>query len=156
MKSHINNSVSIFCWLLYNTFWLPFDIQCKCVLKENQLETSTLNIIIYLFSFHILLILHSLPSLFSYPYSFSSGWKRQIRRAARVGRHSSFSAQMPAGELPYKRLSISKGSFLRRLAWRIWMTGKELLKLVHKRRAQQATEKRYYFTETLHVEGIYK
>ncbi len=37
----------------------------------------------------------------------------------------------------------------------IWMTGKELLKLVHKRRAQQATEKRYYFTETLHVEGIY-
>lgn len=67
------------------------------------------------------------------PYSFSSGWKRRIRRAAQVGRHSSFPAQMPAGELPYKRLSISKGSFLRHLAWRIWMTGKELLKLVHEK-----------------------
>ncbi len=149
LKSHINSSVRIFCWLLYNTFWLPLDVQCKCFLKENQLMKTTrptLNIIFSLFSFHILLILHSLPSPFSYPYFFSSGWKRRIRRAAQVERHSSFSAQMPAGELPYKRLSISKGSFLKRLAWRIWMTGKELLKLVLKTRAQQATEKRYYFT----------
>lgn len=148
MKRHINSSVRIFCQLLYNTFWLPLDVQCKCFLKEKQLKTTrpTLNIIFSLFSFHILLILHSLPSLFSYPYFFFSGWKRWIRRAAQVERHSSFSAQMPAGELPYKRQSISNGSFLRRLAWRIWMTGKKLLKLVHKTRAQQETEKMYYFT----------
>lgn len=122
-------------------FWtIHFGCHLMCNVVEFSSKTSrehlhyiSLSLSSYPTSFFSYILYHLFFAITPIPYSFSSGWRRRIRRAAQVGRHSSFPAQMPAGEVPYKRLSISKGSFLRHLAWRIWMTGKEFLKLVHEK-----------------------